>query len=341
MIRATPARQTGLTLVELMIGVGIGLFVTLVIIQIFTEQKTSFRVQEGMARVQENARLALDFLGRDARSAGYTGCAKNQEPANIAKPVGSSWVSFNNAVTGYSAASLPPGLASTEVLAGTDVIMFQYADNLNASLTGNLGTVNANIQITQNPNNVIQTDDILFITNCAYADVFRANSVSQGGGTVTITHSSASNIGNNLSTTYQADSQLMRLATNIYFVACMDNNNPTSVCSADGPYYLWRKVLSGPNLVAQDLVEGVENMRIQYGEDVDGNSVADKYVDFDDVGDWSRVVSINLSLLLRTIEDRLSSTTQTYTYDGNSVTATDRRIRRAYTTTLDLRNRTY
>jgi len=344
MMRAPHSRQSGISMVELMIGITLGLVLMVVVSQILVSNKASFKANEAMSRVQENGRLAMDLLGRDIRLAGYNGCSKGLPINNIAEPTGSSWVSFDKAVIGYTQSTLPTGLGlvATEVLAGTDVIKIQYASSVDASLTGNMSAVNANIQITDNPNGTIQTDDILFLSDCEKADVFRANNVSSGSGKITITHSNASNTGNNLSKAYQGDAELMKLATSIYFIACMSAASaPTSTCSATDPRYLWRKTLSGISLVAQDLVEGVEDMRITYGEDTDGDTVANKYVVAGSVGDWSNVVSVRVSLLLRTVDDKIATKAQTYSYNGSSVTATDLRVRRVYTSTIDLRNKTY
>ncbi len=59
----------GLTLVELMVALTLGLIVTLVVVNVFLSNREVYRVNEQLARLQENARYALEVLARDRRDA--------------------------------------------------------------------------------------------------------------------------------------------------------------------------------------------------------------------------------------------------------------------------------
>lgn len=98
---------------------------------------------------------------------------------------------------------------------------------------------------------------------------------------------------------------------------------------------------SGAGVPAQTIVEDVENMQILYGENTDSDTlgVADRYIPANNVGRWDRVVSVRISLLLRTPEDNLVDSPQPYIFNGATVTPSDRRQRRVFTTTITLRNR--
>ncbi|MFT0211622.1 PilW family protein [Pseudomonas sp. F1_0610] len=63
--------QKGLSLVELMVALAIGMFLVLGIIQVFLTSRDSYSVNEGIARLQENGRFSLDFLTQSLRQAGY------------------------------------------------------------------------------------------------------------------------------------------------------------------------------------------------------------------------------------------------------------------------------
>lgn len=69
-----PPRQFGLSLIELMIAIALGVVLLLGLIQIFGGVRASFNAAEARARIQENGRFALEFLRRDARMAGHLGC---------------------------------------------------------------------------------------------------------------------------------------------------------------------------------------------------------------------------------------------------------------------------
>jgi len=63
--------QDGFTLVELMVGMTIGLVLLLVIGTVFVSSQGVFREQEDNARVQENGRFALEIIGRSIKQAGH------------------------------------------------------------------------------------------------------------------------------------------------------------------------------------------------------------------------------------------------------------------------------
>lgn len=68
----TYSSQKGLTLIEVMISVTIGLlFLTAALGYLVTSQQ-SFRAQDTGTRIQENARFAMDILRRNVRMAGYS-----------------------------------------------------------------------------------------------------------------------------------------------------------------------------------------------------------------------------------------------------------------------------
>lgn len=66
--------QRGLSLIELMVAMTIGLFLLLGLVQIFSATRVSFGANEGLARVQENSRFAVQFMREDMRMAGNMGC---------------------------------------------------------------------------------------------------------------------------------------------------------------------------------------------------------------------------------------------------------------------------
>ncbi len=74
---ARAQRVDGFGLIELMIGIVIGSILLLGIGQVFTASRTAYQTSEGLARAQENSRFAMDYLQRDLRMAGHTGCVND------------------------------------------------------------------------------------------------------------------------------------------------------------------------------------------------------------------------------------------------------------------------
>lgn len=113
----------------------------------------------------------------------------------------------------------------------------------------------------------------------------------------------------------------------------LTNNNELQ-CQAINPN-------ASPANNTQIIVSGVENMQVLYGEDVDGNGTADRYVPagFPSL-DMTRVVSVRISLLMRSNDpvDLIHNST-TYNLLGQTYTPTTLTyVREQITFTIVLRN---
>lgn len=89
------------------------------------------------------------------------------------------------------------------------------------------------------------------------------------------------------------------------------------------------------------LVDGIEDMRVRYGEDFSADGIANTYVLKDNVTDWNNIVSVRIALIAVGAPNSLDvPQTTTYNLLGEAVTPTaDRTPRRVFTTTIPLRNR--
>lgn len=67
----TLRRQNGATLIELMIGVTIGLLVTLVVAQAYLTGSSTQSAQNSLTRLQESGRFSLQLLSNEISKAGY------------------------------------------------------------------------------------------------------------------------------------------------------------------------------------------------------------------------------------------------------------------------------
>jgi len=64
-------KQSGMSLIELMIASTLSLILLVGVVQIFVSTKTAYVTTENISRAQENGRFALDVLSRYTRMAGY------------------------------------------------------------------------------------------------------------------------------------------------------------------------------------------------------------------------------------------------------------------------------
>ncbi|MBA4288527.1 MAG: hypothetical protein C0439_06025 [Pseudomonas sp.] len=63
--------QIGLSIVELMVAMALGLLLMTGVVQVFLSSRQTYAANEAMSRMQENGRFALEFMARSARLAGY------------------------------------------------------------------------------------------------------------------------------------------------------------------------------------------------------------------------------------------------------------------------------
>jgi type IV pilus assembly protein PilW len=104
-------RQAGLTLVEMMVAMAIGVFLTWGAIQMYASSKRNYTISESMSRLQENGRFALETMEPDIRMAGYWG--QNANGAGVVKPAGIS-------VTCAGGAAFPTALDTATPVEATD-----------------------------------------------------------------------------------------------------------------------------------------------------------------------------------------------------------------------------
>jgi type IV pilus assembly protein PilW len=125
-----------------------------------------------------------------------------------------------------------------------------------------------------------------------------------------------------------------------FFIGVSQSGNTRSL-------YQFRLQVTGGTtaaMVAQELIEGVQDLRILYGEDTSNppNRRTDQYVTADAVSNWNNVVSVRIHLLLASVQDNIVQTPMTVVFPpdtGNNFTAGDRRLYQAFSTTVGIRNR--
>jgi type IV pilus assembly protein PilW len=350
MRRKKSQNQHGMTLVEILIAMLIGLVLLSGVLTIFTHSKQTYRMQEALSRLQENSRFAMDFISRDVRQAGFLGCNSNAPIENLLNDPSNAGWDFNNVVLGFDNVS---GSFTTisNVVVGTDVIIVRRTDDNGTPLvspytTGAQEVVSATLNNdcpTVTPN-TCHEGEIVMVTDCSKSSVFQITNTQLSGGKINVAHSqnlsgtyTPGNSTLTLSNSYGAGSKLVQLETYAYYI----RQNP------DGINSLYRSKLSisgltTASLAAEELVEGVQDMQILYGADTDtpADGVANYYVAAATSGlDMSKVVSVRISLLMQTIEDNITSSPVAYTYNSTTTTPTDRRLRRINTFTIALRNR--
>lgn len=87
------------------------------------------------------------------------------------------------------------------------------------------------------------------------------------------------------------------------------------------------------------LLENVEDLQIRYGIDIDANQSVDQYVVAP--ADWNQVITARVCVQIRSDKTNIVPAGSNYLNcdDASVANATDRRLRRTFTATFNLRNR--
>ncbi len=93
------ARQTGFTLVEMMVAITVGLFVVFGMTATFVSLKNTLKSQDKLGQLQDNERLALTFLTTSITNAGYYPDPKSASPLTGGTPPASTPASPGGAMT--------------------------------------------------------------------------------------------------------------------------------------------------------------------------------------------------------------------------------------------------
>jgi len=337
--------MVGMSLVELMIAMTLGLAVVAAVGWVYLGTSKAYRTQDALARLQEGARYAFEVIGNDLRMTGTTGCSYRTS-TNVINDYDTRW--YTN--------FLEQPISSDETDGGTGTVT-ELSDALRVlradvsteyvvqSDAGGVFTV---------PSHNLASGALLLATDCDHVAVFQASSAISptiGHGAGGTPGNSTDELGSGGPYIFAAGSRIYRLSASTYYIATNPAGEPS--------LFRLRPIGTSATPTAEELIEGVEDMQVSFGVDTDATSdgeanMADPdepYLTGDQISAagivpgtspqdrWARVISVRISLLMRTVENNVVPTAQSYSYNGTTTTATDRRLRKVFTHVVKLRNR--
>lgn len=297
----TRTGMRGLSLVELMVALLISSLILIGLVQVFVSSKGTYQMDEGLARLQENGRFALDFLVHDIRMAGHKGCMGYIPPNKLADkvvnylPNPGSNTALTYAVQGFEADNTipnqtfslpglypPPATAVTSpaldpalvpvagVVPGSDVLALVYMDPSGYNLVANASNQyrNAANVFVQN-GSLVNKNDTVMLADCTHIAIFKVTDVTPDGGGLwtNLSHAQQDSSGNPAN-----------ICTN-WGNGCKDfvpGDGSQATQLRTSAYFIGPGTYGGPSLfrvdpntggAPQELVEGVENLQILYGLD--------------------------------------------------------------------------
>lgn len=281
-------KQQGFTLVELLVGLFLSLFIAGVAITYFVSSSRTFKAHTSESVVQENARFALEVITQNLRLAG-------RDPGN-------NFLTEMNVI--YSGTICPSTEASQgDGSAGSTACTKDGADD---AVDNNSDRIAVDYVIDA-------TDEVAAITATGC---------------------------NNHEVTIPAGSQLT--LASVMWTADLDGDQIRSLyCQT---YNLDTNLAEG---AAVPLVDGVDRLQVQYGADVDGDGVVDRYQSFTNLGaaNSQRVRTVRVALLLNAglgiAQDQSTEERESRTFtllDAPAESINDSLFRQIYTTTVLIPN---
>lgn len=299
-------RQAGLSLIELMISITIGLIILAGVAYVFANTSEARRELERTSRQLENGRFAIDLLSDDLRLAGFVGelnvlslsagtVPPTAVPAALPDPCSLDAGDWNSAIhlhlqgyyTGIGAptACLPAGL---NILAGTDILVVRRARTCFAGSTG-CGTVDNGTPYIQVSlcSSVATTHDIGLQGTAAFALKQKDCSTA-------------------------ADKR--QYYVTIYYVST-DNGSGVNVPTLKRLVFNPGSAAAPVGFTVDPLVEGIEQFHVEYGldNDVTKDGAPDVYVNDPNnhpagcdaacqVENWRNVVTAHVYVVSRSLE---------------------------------------
>ena len=143
--------QKGLSIVELMVALLLGLFLVSGVTGMYISSKQTYRMTDNLSRLQESMRFSLEFMSKDIRMAGYLPCRFPPTNTNALINGTNFWFLdyFNFGIRGYEGANPTPASFPPEIIAdvvpGSDAVAILKGGNLFNSSHTNFTTRASNV----------------------------------------------------------------------------------------------------------------------------------------------------------------------------------------------------
>lgn len=318
-------RQRGLTLVELMVGLALGLVVVAALLLLFANASSNGQNLARAGMQIENGRYVSELLREDLRLAGFFGetaiggaVYEDPDPCSTT-PTGWSGSPFTlpSPVQGHTPAQALSCL--TDRLPGTAAITVRRLgiDSIDPA-TIVAGGTQYYVQYSYCIDD-ISTPRLLFDTDPTQLTL----------------RNRACNSPN----------RVRPYVSRIYYIARCNRCDGDG--GGDGIPTLKRVDLVGQSLVTTPLAEGIEQLRVEYGFDEDANGSADTYLETlgatGPTAAWANVMTLKVHFISRSLEKAVGAqlaTDQTFQLGGTAAltTAADGYTRRAYSSVIRLIN---
>ncbi len=318
----------GFSLIELMVSLAIGLIIVVAAMSAYLGAASSSRMSDAQSRMNEDAQAALNVLVQQIRMAGTNPVQANRLDVYGHNPV------YNPTYVGGSVTAYANGTTTYSVSSGPSAFSIRGCDGTFSNITNTFTVPNLNSFTNCGTSTLPDSIAISY-------EADRYNTAPSGNNPTDCVGSSLPTI----TATFPVGAASFSVADNRFYIA-NSSNIPSLMCKG---------ISSG----TQPLVENVEDMQLAYGTvsttevsntaTVAGYLTASEVIALAPTADtsgystaWGKVLSVRICIVVRSDRPVVSNAVSGgyYKCDGTLDTSkTDLRLRRAYFTTVVLRNR--
>jgi type IV pilus assembly protein PilW len=330
-MRSARRPQFGFSLIELLVGVAIGLVLLVAVVTVFVQSRSTGRALEDSQSIQEGARFALDRMSFALRMTKNAGCIRAVDKAIglKAKASGASddfatyltpqvisqagalekllgagaFIRAFNEGAGFtpvnaSGRTLAINGASVGMNTPPDVLYvagatadFQHLDSPMVAVSD--GTVTTVNRLTSG---TTTNTRLMIISDCARGEIFNGTPTAS---TKVIAYDAVSNTSGEFRKAYGANSSVSLLDARNYFVA---KSNVASEFARDGWVLYEQKLESAPGgayqrfATPQPVVSRVTRFNVEFGVDSNGDGKVDLYRKPSTITDWGSALTARVTL---------------------------------------------
>jgi len=300
-------RHAGLTLVELLVALTIGLFLTLGLMVMMSDSSRTFKIQDEYARMQENAVASLRYISESLRHAGFLGLASDAWDLQPYGTIGAITNDCGNTLA--NAVSIFGYHAETQSSIATTLPCIR-AENFREPSQVMVVRAGTGFPVPDPNGDGNLTDGIVTVPNFG-TTIFLQSDANDGRLFLGADYANMRAAIQHKSVVSGADAPIFPYQVHVYYIRpCSRPTGGGNTCLAtdDGGQpipTLVRQELDRTTMVERPLAEGVERMVILYGVDLTTpitDGIPDRYttdpLSLSPDG-WSRVVTVRVTLLVR------------------------------------------
>lgn len=327
----TARRQRGFSLLELLVAVLLCLFMAAGIINVYLESKRNYSYEDEQARLQENGRFALHFIKSELQHVGFFGGIPAGENLPPAAAVGGDCVSAGNwalaapvpleIIDNFTTAPLTTVngttwscLVANQMQPGADLFSVKRSAGDYTLRNGQYNTHMAGAQLTQ------------WYLKKAGVDPVTSLFTYLGASGIPVADATAG-----------STVEYWEYLAKIVYV------RKYSRAAGDGIPALCVERLQANGMATDCLVEGVEDMQIEWGIDADGDGTPSQFKAAPTLADMDDIAAARIYLLMRSVNVVPNYTNaKSYVLGTKTLAAkNDGFLRTVFATTVQVRNLAY